>query len=61
MIVMELLGENRKERIEELMTKEFKGYEKAMKKHLSLIRMQYAYELFQNNDEKAGSGKMETL
>lgn len=57
MIVMELLGENRKERIEELMTKEFKGYEKAMKKHLSLIRMQYAYELFQNNDEKAAQEK----
>lgn len=58
-IFCELIGENRSEEIEKWRTKEFAKYEKSMKNYPSLIRMQYAYELFHNQDEQMAGKKLE--
>ena len=48
----ELVGENRKERYEELYTDEVKKFFKAMKKSPSVFRTMYLYEKYVEKDEK---------
>ncbi len=59
LIFCELVGENNKEKIDSLFTKDFVDFQNAMAKNLSVIRMQYAYELLSNNDEISANKKLE--
>lgn len=54
----ELIGENRKEKIDELLTKDIKKIIKARMNNPTTLRTQYAYALFcQNNEKTAGKIK----
>ena len=53
-IYIELTGENRKEVIEAMYTKELQNFMKQMKKFPTILRTQYVYELLgENNTEEA--------
>ena len=49
-VYVELIGENRREVVDRLLTKEIKAMMKPMKEFPSVIRTQYAYELFYEED-----------
>ena len=55
----ELMGEKRTEVLNQLETKDFKRFAKSMATQPSLLRMQYAYELLEKQDEKAAEKKLE--
>ena len=56
MIYLELIGQNRSDRVEELYTKELKKFMKAMKTFQSVIRLEYACSLLaEHNSEKAAN------
>lgn len=48
---IELIGENRKDVVDAMLTKEQKQIMKAMKRHPSVIRTEYAYALLAEKDE----------
>lgn len=52
LLFLEIIGECRKERIEELYTKELKNYVKAMKSMIDKQKLLYAYELLVNDNEE---------
>lgn len=54
----ELVLKNRPAQLQKYRTKEFLKYEKSMKNHPSLLRMQYAYELLANQNEEAANQKL---
>ena len=49
-IYLELIGQNRSDRVEELYSKELKKFMKAMKTFPSVIRLEYAYRLLAEHD-----------
>lgn len=51
-IFCELIGENREEVIEQMLTKELKKFMKSMKTFPSILRTEYAYELLAKGKEK---------
>ena len=53
LIYLELIGQNRLERVQALYTKELKKFVKAMGRFPSVIRMQYAYYLLGEDDPDA--------
>ena len=53
LIYLELIGQNRPERVQELYTREVKKFVKAMGRFPSVIRMQYAYFLLGEDDPDA--------
>ena len=58
-IYCELIGENRKELLDGLLTKEQKKFMKAMKSFPSVIRTEYAYaRLFEKDTAKADAMKL---
>ena len=57
-IYLELIGQNRSDRVEELYTKELKKFIKAMKTFPSVIRMEYAYNLLAKHDKDAAAKSM---
>lgn len=59
LIFCELVDACRKEVADSYQTKEYKKYEKSMKKFPPLIRTQYAYELLINKDEEQAGKKLE--
>ncbi len=59
MIYCELVGENRQERIEELLNKEQKKFMKAMKKFPSVLRTGYAYMLIYKKDNEEAARILE--
>lgn len=60
-IYLELIGENRSDRVEMLYTKELKKFMKAMKTFPSVIRLEYAYNLIAALDPKAAAKSMEAF
>ena len=56
LIYLELIGQNRSDRLEELYTKALQKFMKAMKTFPSVIRMEYAYRLLAEHDP-AGAAK----
>lgn len=60
-IYLELIGENRSDRVEMLYTKELKKFMKAMKTFPSVIRLEYAYNLIAAQDPKAAAKSMEAF
>ena len=50
LIYLELIGQNRSDRLEELYTKDLKKFIKTMKTFPSVIRMEYAYYLLAEDD-----------
>lgn len=60
-IYLELIGQNRSDRVEELYTKELKKFMKAMKTFPSVIRLEYAYNLLEKHDQDAAAKSMETF
>lgn len=58
LIYCELVGGNRREVLDGYRSSEFQRFEKAMKAFPSLIRTQYAWELFVNRDEAAAQRKL---
>ena len=59
LIFTELIGQNRKEVLEGLRTKEFEKYAVSMKNSPPIIRMQYACELLENHDENAAQKQLD--
>lgn len=55
----ELIGEKRTEVLDQMKTKDFERFTKAMSSYLSVLRMQYAYELLEKKDQKAAQKKLE--
>ena len=55
----EMIGENRREIIDGMYTNKLKKLMNAMKKFPSVIRTEYAYALFVENDEKKAEKKLE--
>lgn len=55
----ELLSEKRADVLEQLKTRDFERFAKAMSTQPSLLRMQYAYELLEKQDKKAAQKKLE--
>lgn len=55
----ELIEEKRAEILNQLMTKDFERFAKAMSAQPSLLRMQYAYELLEKQDKEAAKKKLE--
>ena len=51
-IYLELIGENRKEILEQMMTKDLKKFMKSMKTFPSVLRTEYALELLANGQPK---------
>ena len=49
-IYLELIGQNRPDRLEELYTHKLKKFMKAMKAFLSVIRLEYAYYLLEEHN-----------
>lgn len=58
LIYLELIGQNRTDRLEALYTKEVKNYMKAMKTFPSVIRMEYAYRLLAEHDPDGAAKSM---
>jgi len=59
LIFAELVGENRKEELDQMWTKGFDKFLKAMKNYPAVIRLQYGYELLANGDGKAALKKQQ--
>jgi len=57
-IYLELIGQNRSDRVEELYTKELKKFMKAMKTFPSVIRLEYAYRLLAEHDPESAAKSM---
>ncbi len=57
-IYLELISQNRSDRLEELYTKELKKFMKAMKTFPSVIRMEYAYRLLAELDSEGAAKSM---
>ena len=57
-IYLELIGQNRSDRVEALYTKELKKFMKAMKTFPSVIRLEYAYRLLAEHDPKSSAKSM---
>ena len=57
-IYLELIGQNRSDRVEELYTKELKKFMKAMKTFPSVIRLEYAYRLLAEHDPQSAAKSM---
>lgn len=49
-IYCELIAENRQEKLDQMINKEFKKFMKAMKKHPSILRTEYTYALLAERD-----------
>ena len=60
-IYLELIGQNRSDRLEELYTKELKKFMRAMKTSPSVIRMEYAYCLLADHDSEGAAKSMAAL
>ena len=58
LIYLELIGQNRTDRLEELYTREVKNFMKAMKTFPSVIRMEYAYRLLAEHDPDGATKSM---
>ena len=54
-IYLELIGQNRSDRVEELYTKELKKFTKAMKTFPSVIRLEYTYRLLAEHDSESAA------
>ena len=61
LIYLELIGQNRSDRLEELYTKELKKFMKAMKTFPSVIRLEYTYNLLANHSPEAAAKSMEAF
>lgn len=57
-IYLELIGQNRSDRVEALYTKELKKFMKAMKTFPSVIRLEYAYLLLAEHDPESAAKSM---
>ena len=57
-IYLELIGQNRSDRVEVLYTKELKKFMKAMKTFPSVLRLEYAYRLLAEHDPKSSAKSM---
>ena len=57
-IYLELIGQNRSDRLEALYTKELKKFMKAMKTFPSVIRLEYAYRLLAEHDPQSAAKSM---
>ena len=57
-IYLELIGQNRSDRVEALYTKELKKFMKAMKTFPSVIRLEYAYRLLAEHDSQSAAKSM---
>ena len=57
-IYLELIGQNRSDRLEALYTKELKKFMKAMKTFPSVIRLEYAYRLLAEHDSESAAKSM---
>ena len=57
-IYLELIGQNRSDRVEALYTKELKKFMKAMKTFPSVIRLEYAYLLLAEHDSQSAAKSM---
>ena len=57
-IYLELIGQNRSDRVEALYTKELKKFMKAMKTFPSVIRLEYAYRLLAEHDPESAAKSM---
>ena len=57
-IYLELIGQNRSDRLEALYTKELKKFMKAMKTFPSVIRLEYAYRLLAEHDSQSAAKSM---
>ena len=57
-IYLELIGQNRSDRVEELYTKELKKFTKAMKTFPSVIRLEYTYRLLAEHDSESAAKSM---
>jgi hypothetical protein len=57
-IYLELIGQNRSDRVEALYTKELKKFIKAMKTFPSVIRLEYAYRLLAEHDPESAAKSM---
>ena len=57
-IYLELIGQNRSDRVEALYTKELKKFMKAMKTFPSVIRLEYAYRLLAEHDPEGAAKSM---
>ena len=57
-IYLELIGQNRSDRVEALYTKELKKFMKAMKTFPSVIRLEYAYRLLAEHDSESAAKSM---
>ena len=57
-IYLELIGQNRSDRVEVLYTKELKRFMKAMKTFPSVIRLEYAYRLLAEHDPEGAAKSM---
>lgn len=60
-IYCELIGENRKEFVDSLLTREQESFISSMKSYISVIRMQYAYALFYENDNEKAEKLLSTF
>ena len=60
-IYLELIGQNRSDRVEALYTKELKKFMKAMKTFPSVIRLEYAYRLLAEHDPEGAAKSMMTF
>ena len=60
-IYLELIGQNRSDRVETLYTKELKKFMKAMKTFPSVIRLEYAYRLLAEHDSERAAKSMATF
>lgn len=58
LIYLELIGQNRPDRLEELYTRELQKFMKAMKTFPSVIRMEYAYRLLAEHDPDGAARSM---
>ena len=57
-IYLELIGQNRSDRVEALYTKELKKFMKAMKTFPSVLRLEYAYRLLAEHDSESAAKSM---
>ena len=57
-IYLELIGQNRSDRLEALYTKELKKFMKVMKTFPSVIRLEYAYRLLAEHDSESAAKSM---
>ena len=58
LVCLELIGQNRSDRLETLYSKELKKFIKTMKTFPSVIRTEYAYSLFKEHDPESAAKSM---